>query len=214
MPKITTFDTFIEGKYTQFEVYYSSRQGGFYIKNCPNKIAEYMEMTHYETERDILIAFKQAVDKFHEDLKVSTKIILYSISLPTGIHMNKIDSGHYSGSHERVPQKLTRLIGTIRGDDSDCESYGFVINHRIVTKIEAEKTTYKELENGIRDGSLTRKYKIEQEIEWTQEREDFFNSLKESTISIIEKILQFLGKEDSELLKIFNTGSIKGNLLN
>lgn len=201
MPKVGSEPFRIKGKETRFDLMYSKKEG-FYYKGFPLDVYNLTDThAYYNTEASLKSATDMALFKYHKIISESKRVILYTISAPVGKVMNRTDYGRYEGFKSELGN-IAKKIG--RAGNHYDNSFGFTMSWRTVLREESNGVTYydaKTLEN-MPDAPRRRTHKTQEEfeIEWSQEREDFFVALDSKMDKLFMQVVAFFSKPEEELL--------------
>lgn len=179
MPKIREVEFKIDGKFIKYAMYYNSGEG-FHLKNFPDSVVEVANIEYKKycnTEAQLMDYYTNVVRNYHENSSKFTKVILYTLALPTGKRMNKVGHGSYQGVNPMVPEKIGNKIMDIRvgdyGSDFD-EEFGFIIGYRVVFRLDKNGVKHHRVkEDGTPGREASQIKRAEIEIEWSPEREAF-----------------------------------------
>lgn len=189
----------------EFKLYYSQKEK-FYIKNVPADFVRLTEFvsSHHSTEDGIRNHLNECIKIFQEKLKTERDVILYRISASAYLTMNEIDENHYSGQKRGVSKRISDLGGS---SPKCC----FGIEYKKCKEIDEGGKKYYPYKQSGTLGFEMRVEKSWSVIEWTPEREAFFEGLYKSMENLVEKISVFFSDDDEKVLTLIDSagGSIK-----
>lgn len=207
MPKIGNINLKYQGDaYITHEIHY--RQGeGFSIKGFSD---EFIGITGfntygYQTEHDLVNTVEAACRKYRE-LKTTAKwVILYKCEASSELRMNKIKEGEFHGLLQGVSNKIgndTTLGGCLAA---------FGIDYIIAQVIDdgVKKKFYKidKLTKKVSEWEV-KTVKNYQEMDYTEEREQFFLNIIEKMKKIVVSASRFFG-EDPEKAAMLIESNLK-----
>lgn len=197
MPKITTHQYKIRGKYVDIATYYN-RTNKFFAKGIPDDVLAFQKKapSYFETEDELDTFVRTSIQEYHEKIKSSRKIIAYKLNLSSDLRMNKIGDGHWSGSRSWLNDAYA---GSLAGD-----GYGFSIEWEMLIEVSSDKVRY----NRIReDGSIGFETYLDQRtiLKWTPKREAAFKEIDAAIESMVKKIGAVLLDED-KTVKLLDSG--------
>ena len=182
MPKITEYIFNINQERVKIGIYYGTSKK-FYAKNVPDDILALQEgqPEGFEKESELYHYLHHAIDHYHEEIKKSRKVIVYSLSMTTNLCMNKIDQNHWSGFKEWLPDDFSHR------SKMEGEGYGFSISWSVLMEISSAELNYYEIND---DGSIGYGTYLDNRsvIEWTPEREAAFEEIAASLEKMVKKI--------------------------
>lgn len=170
MPQIRKINVVIGGEDFELNMKYSSKTSSFFVQ-LPLAIRRIIigdsdkEGIHAHTEVAAELAMAQAIKTYEESIKTEMKVILYEVKRAR-------DTDHYAGRHHIV-------------------YHGFEVEWRLATQIKTGvKSKYFDLKNGIPINPYS-----EQVLEWTEDREKFFEQLCHQ-LDLMETSLHLFLKAD------------------
>lgn len=200
MPKIGTICLTYEGEhYHHHEIHYSQKTQ-FSIKGLSK---EFLALTDfhtfgYETERELTDEVKAACLKYRELKTMSKLVILYKFSASPELCMNKVSEGNYEGMLKGISRKIAVISGF-------CDLATIAIDYHIAQLVDdgvkkiyykVDRTNPKEMSRHAM--SHTRTY---QEMDYTEERAAFFESLVNAMKKMVVDASAFFGAEPEQAVK-------------
>ena len=205
MPKIGKEYVTVRDKYIEVEIWYG-RKDGFYYKGLPEDLYNITQFgsRKYESESELKNHLLYMLTDYHEKIKQTRKVIVYCLYGSTKLIMNKAPNGGWTG---RVQGVSTDIVTP--GFGSDAPDYMFGFSYNICIEISSNITEYFSV--GENDTPELPKYRISNNtwkvIEWTPEREKFFEDLKANLLQLTRGVSAFFGQPD--LLELMDTHGIK-----
>ncbi len=200
MPKIGFLSLNYEGeRSTQHEIWYSRKQL-FYIKGLS---AEFLGLAKvrsmgYETEHDLISAMRTACIKYRELKKKSKKVILYKCQASLELRME--DLGNSRGYQGLLPG-ISKNIRSF-GGFPPFASIGFEYEVAKLVDDGVNKEYYQVNSVTGETGQYSHGGHGWQEIDYTKEREEFFESIISAMKNMVVSLSKFFGS-DSEKAALF-----------
>lgn len=200
MPKVSK----IRLKYDRYygrdhDIYYSSKDG-FSVKGLPEDFQTLTScrLLGYNTEGELSNALHAACHKYREAKTQSRKIIAYKCIASCELRMIKTGYGSYSGLLPNVSPKIADT-----GYDSCLAQFGIDFLVLKVVDDGVRKSYYRiDSSTGEVINELRESLNDYQEMEYTEEREQFFLNLVESMKKMVVAASTFFGA-DSEQAVLF-----------
>lgn len=199
MPKVGKVTANFTGETEFFELWYDSRLM-FHIKGLPQNFLEIVKDTFiarsFETEDKIRTALIYAVRDWKEATKDQKKVIAYKITASADLCMNKMEGhrGGFSGRREGISKR-------IKNADIGSEHNQLAITYVIMMAVTKGKTEYHPI---YEDGTLGNAYTCTSDysmIEWTAEREMFFNNISDQMYRMLVRMSTFFNDDDADVVK-------------
>jgi hypothetical protein len=197
MPKVSKIKLHLKNQYGEYyEVHYNAKNAPmFSVKGLPEDFTKVTGINYYgyKTEAELENTIYPAVSQYKILKQSQRKVIIYKSSATAELTMNKINEGSYSGLLHGISTKFGSF-----GHGSEIASFG--ISFSVMMEIDhvSDKKYYLIKKDGSLGFSQSLNFK-EQVMEWTQEREDFFNNIYSSMREIVLKISQFIDQEPEEV---------------
>lgn len=204
MPKVGKIEVRFrdDEKIQQFDLWYSQKEK-FFIKGLPQQFLKLLDFCSfgYPTEEALKNDLRDAVKKYKELLKIERKVILYRIAATAELTSNKTGEGTYSGNKREISNKFS--------------SMGFGVPN---CSLGIEYVIAKEVDEGGKkyfpyreDGSLSYDMKIAKNvwgiIDWTPEREQFFQSIYGAMQELVIKLSSIFLEDDEKVAQLIDTSS-------
>jgi len=202
MPKIKTITHTFGDKRLELDIWYNDKNQ-FYIKGglplwALNVLGSEIVTELYSSPDNLDYAVRLFGENYTNAIKTKKKVIVYNINFGT----NTIESLNLIGTKYN-PSFGYRFKG-----------HGFGFNYHICIQhtIESKRVIKELVPEFFTRGDLVESHHVysvqydEVVIDWTPEREQFFNDLKESTLIFCNKIKNFFGENDDEKLKAIDSG--------
>ena len=125
MPRITTVGYRIDGEYHQYDLCYNQKKL-FHITGFPEHVLRVMDnscVSGFKSEAELNTAMYVMLKAYHEQVKKTRKVIVYSLQGTNALVMNKSGDNGYEGFKKWVPEKLRAM-----DFGSDMDGYGFAID--------------------------------------------------------------------------------------
>lgn len=200
MPKIGKKCIKINEEWVELILWYTQKKG-FSYKGIPDdvlKLTNFGERV-YQSEEDINRHLHECVDEYHEKMKITKKVISYTLKASTNLIRNKTGDFSYSGIKPGVSKKFESMNGI-----GDIFLFGF--SYRVL--IETSGTDKKHYYLINEDGSTG--YECHNDglcIDWTPTREQFFKDMVDSLQKLVYGVSDFFDQPD--LLKLMETVGIR-----
>ena len=153
----------------------------------------------YRSEDEINTHLNKSIVEYHEKVKVTKKIISYTLKATVNLIMNRTDKGSYSGIKSGVSKKFETEHGY-----EDNFSFGF--SYRVLMETSGTDKKHYYLIN--EDGSTG--YECQNDglcIDWTPAREQFFKDMAGNLQKLVYGVSNFFDQPD--LLQLMETVGIK-----
>lgn len=200
MPKIGTRCIKISEKWIDLVLWYTQKDG-FSYRGIPNevyKLTEYGKRI-YRSEDDINTHLNKSIIEYHEKVKITKKIISYTLKATTNLVMDQTDGNSYT----RIKPGVSKKFETEHGF-GDTFSFGF--SYRVL--METSGTDKKHYYPINEDGSIG--YECRNDglcIDWTPARELFFKDMADNLQKLVYGVSNFFDQPD--LLQLMETVGIK-----
>lgn len=191
MPKITEIKADIGGKAFTFVINYN-KKFRFYTNSMPDYILEDVGMgvhdfRFHDTLETLEKKINETVKKFRDVKRVTEKVI--DLTLRFGVELDT-----------REPTKFTESQSSFRSDE--ISGYGLTFDWMVCFRETiGDNVIYKRINDYDGEetpGSIRAFAPDGIIIEWTQEREDFLNSLKDQMEGMAKAFVKFFGEDDFE----------------
>lgn len=149
---------------------------------------------NFERKADLEKAIRDAVLAYHEKMKQSKKVIVFTVSMSHPFKDDRFDF---------IPDGI-RSSGTSDGT-------GVAIRWETFLLITADKMMLYEIDKNGEPKAWGREYRSdgdERLIDWTPGRERFFESLDGSMIELMKRIVQFFDRPEADLLQTIDTSKL------
>ena len=201
MPKIATHETKIDGKYVKFEVWYNQKKG-FYFKDFPMEvwsIAGYHHVPDVYSEHELYTLLQSCLHKYHEAKKHQKKVILVDMRLGIDYIANR----HGEGSWIGIKNISLDLYRRIKHDLGNGNTRGIQFDYKILYQVEDNGEALHSINpNGTVGGKHTnRSVNSSIIMEYTPERQEFMDSVKDAFDVLARKLIDFFDKDMSEVIK-------------
>lgn len=204
MPKIGKDNFCIKGQYVEVEIWYTQKTG-FYYKNLPEEVSVLTEFgrRRYNNEGDMKTHLLCSLTEYHDKVASRRKVIAYHLYGSAEMIMNRMD-GEYNGYCGIKPGVSAHFDHPSGGAD-----YMFGFDFHILFEVTAQYTEYFCI---MADGTPGHSFRKSPDrycivIDWTAEREQFFNDLKDKLQQLIYGISAFF--DQPNLLELMDTHGIK-----
>lgn len=204
MPKITKTWMKVDNEDFQVEIHYNQKRK-FYIAGMPEcvRLVTGVSFQGCESESALNKLIFETLRDYHESVKKTRKVIVYSVDVTAAITM-KPDKGcgGYSGYKAWVP-------GAVKHADSEFMRFkhgsGFVLEWKVKQEVTGKDTKYFALDDdGNIYGSSSRLSKEEMVIDWSEEREQGFREIDRSMEEMVKRLALILC--DTEKVKLLMDG--------
>ena len=174
---------------------------GFSYRGIPNEVYKLTEFGKriYRSEDDINTHLDKSIIEYHEKVKITKKIISYTLKATTNLVMNRTNGNSYTGIKPGVSKKFETEHGF-----GDTFSFGF--SYRVL--METSGTDKKHYYPINEDGSIG--YECRNDglcIDWTPAREQFFKDMADNLQKLVYGVSNFFDQPD--LLQLMETVGIK-----
>ncbi len=204
MPKVgkvpAVFDK--DKYYNTIDLYYNQKEK-FHVKDLPEdfcKITDFVP-SRWATEEQISGALRMAIIKYNEAKTAQRKVIVYEIKSSSMLRLNKTGDRH--GSYSGTKPGISPIIGSSQYNTLDAT---VEFEYQIMLEINQGGLRYYKYElNGDIGFEVTHVSQSthKQIVEWTAERELFFESINTSLSTLLQRFSSFFsGDKDQVLLKI------------
>jgi len=196
MPKVGKIRLKYDSEYGKdHDIYYTSKEG-FTVKGLPSDFHTLTDLRYYgySSEGDLTSALLSACHKYRE-AKVNTKmIIMYKCVASTELRMNKVSEGSYQG-----------LLPGVSGNIDDVKSRDclaqFGIDFTVMSVVsDGVSREYYRVDSVTKE--IKGRYSINpreyQEMDYTEEREQFFLNLVESMKKMVVAASTFFGADPEQ----------------
>lgn len=201
MPKITRKFYKFQSTHIPVDICYSENKH-FYAKGVPEDVLRLDEglLSGFDTEEELFDSLRKIFQSFHEKIKKSRKVIVYSFNMTSELYMKKISYG-FEGCKSWVPRGF---VGR-RSHYGESDGYGFGIEWEVLMEVKAEETTYHKIQG---DGSLGYKQEVSGKtmIDWTPEREEALKEVYVSIEEMVKRIVKVLADPKS-FIKMLDSGT-------
>lgn len=221
MPKITTDTVTIAGNSYDIHIFFSDREGGFFIKKgLPDFMTGVVNVgklipvsrtirdygaPKFETIDKLRTELKTLIETYEAKIKQRRKVIVFTLNIQKAtmeVIAPELDHDHYR-SHRF--QKYGDNIGF---------TFSYDIGYEYRTGDKVEYTQYKTRQRISEQGEYTIEVglsvnKGDVVIDWTAENEAFFDRMAESVNNLSKMVFDFFNKDNQELNKLI--GSISDN---
>lgn len=178
-----------------------SQKDKFSIKGLPTELLRLsgFEPTHFPTENELVSQLEAAIRKYNELKKTERKVIMFKVGASTLLRMNKVSQGHYQGIKRGVSENI--------GDINFANGAGIGIEFKIAIEFDEGIKQYFELE----ESGLPSKYPVRFSrdewmiIDYSLEREEFFNSIINSMQEMVFKLSQFFGGDTEKVANLIDS---------
>lgn len=208
MPRVSKVKLKYDSKYGKEHVIWYTQKNKFEIRDLPDELQRMTDFhpSHYATEEKLKKDAHAACRKYKELKKTERKVILYKCEASTHLLMNKVKDGHYSGTLQGVSKKIRNMNG-----HPPLATVGITYKICRVVDDGADPTYYvlgEDSEEMI-SGFPFKKSRHYQEIEYTEERHQFFIEIVESMKELVRKLSAFFGKDPEDAAKLIEQRSEK-----
>jgi hypothetical protein len=216
MAKVSKINISIGDNDHQFEAHYSDKLK-FHVKNFPQEIllvnGEWSgKIQNHERMVELENSVRALLKEYYERIKSQRKVILYTLIFSQNFKMRQTGIGSYSGDNPKIkiPSPFDGMY-TSSDRGKDINGYGLVFDFCVATEITGSQTKYIrqwKSEGGIveMEKYATRSSKDEVAIDWTPQREAFFENMKEAMTMMAIKFCDFFGKDEKKLLDVMDSG--------
>lgn len=207
MPKVSKIKLYLKYEWGEdYEIHYNAKGAPkFSVKGMPEDFTQVTDVYTYgfDTESDLDREIQRAVFKYRELKKTQRKVIVYKASASAELTMHRDKGeGSYCGHLPGVSKKLDSF-----GSGSEIASFG--ISYRVMMEVDhTNKKQYHPIKN---DGTLGHSKTIghrEQVMDWTEEREVFFENIYSSMREMVVKMSKFID-QDAETAALLITNNQK-----
>lgn len=200
MPKIGTRCIKISEKWIDLVLWYTQKDG-FSYRGIPNEVYKLTEFGKriYRSEDDINTHLNKSIIEYHEKVRITKKIISYTLKATTNLVMDQTDGNSYT----RIKPGVSKKFETEHGF-GDTFSFGF--SYRVL--METSGTDKKHYYPINEDGSIG--YECRNDglcIDWTPAREQFFKDMADNLQKLVYGVSDFFDQPD--LLQLMETVGIK-----
>lgn len=200
MPKVGTKCIQINEEWVNLILWYTQKDG-FSYKGIPSEMLRLTQFGNrdYRSEDEINNHLRECIEEYHEKIKVTKKVISYTLKATTNLVRNKLDSGGYQGVKHGVSEKFET-------EHSIDDNFSFGFSYRVM--METSGTDKKHYYNIKEDGSTG--YECRNDglcIDWTPAREQFFKDMADNLQKLVYGVSAFFDQPD--LLQLMETVGIK-----
>ncbi len=172
----------------------------FAVKGLPIEFLRLsgFEPSYFPTENQLITDLQEAIRKYNALKKTERKVIMFKVVASALLRMNKINQGHYEGLKRGVSENIGNLQVS--------NGAGIEIGFKVAIEVDQGKKEYFELD----DDGLPSKYQMRfSNNEWTiidysLEREQFFNSITDSLQEMVYKLSQFFGGDNESVANLID----------
>lgn len=203
MPRVSKVDLKYDSKWGKTHDIWYTQKAKFEIRDLPSELLSLTELrpTRYATEEALIKDAKAACRKYRELKKTERKVILYKCLASSHLTMNCVKFGsHYQG---RLPGVSKKIRGFNSGNGIPLATVG--ISYMICKVIDdgADPEYYKiNPETGEIKGYKFKNPRSYQEMEYTEERHQFFIQVTESMKRMVKEMSKFFGAEPEKAIKL------------
>lgn len=204
MPKIGKDNFRIKGQYVEVEIWYTQKTG-FYYKKLPEEVSDLTEFGHrrYTNEGEMKTHLLCCLTDYHNKIASKRKVIAYHLYGSAEMVMKRME-GEYNGYCGIKPGVSPHFDHPSGGVD-----YMFGFDFHVLFEVTAQKTEYFRI---MADGTPGGHFRKSPDrfciiIDWTAEREQFFNDLKDKLQQLIYGVSAFF--DQPNLLELMDTYGIK-----
>lgn len=194
MPKVGKITVQIPGRERKdYDLYYSQKDR-FCIKGIPD---DFIMLTGfrpegYTTEAILWETLHVAIQTAREKLKSQRKVIVFKIAAATHLRMVKVGDGEYQGYRLGISKDIDEMPFGVPMCSMGLEYHIYI---EVNDGIKKEYHTITGSDSFGRINGISSLFTI---IDWTQEREDFFESIYESMSGLLRKLSTFFFSRDLE----------------
>lgn len=205
MAKVSRIQLYLKSEYGEYyEVHYNAKGAhNFSVKGLPDdfhRVTDIMPFG-YPTEAELQNAISRGVLQYKDFKQAQRKVIVYKASATAELTMHKENSnGDYRGNLNGISRKLDSF-----GHGSEVASFG--ITYRVMMEI--DRTNKKQYHHINEDGSLGFSKNIttrEQVMDWSEEREAFFENIYSSMREMVLKMSKFID-QDADAVALLISGN-------
>lgn len=195
MPKITTESKRLRAKWVQLIVFYNQKKK-FHFKELPDDLVRLSDFKNhgYETERELNQAIDLALQKFHEEILTTSKVI--RIKYMVGKSTSWKQSGDRSWSKNPNYKDVKNI---------DLRS-GICLDYTVYLKKEAQEVMYAEIYNSGEISFFSKRGHLENsdiEVPYSEEVIAFLEVTMKTLGELSHKFIDFFRKPD--VLEIMKT---------
>jgi hypothetical protein len=217
MPKVSKIEIRIKDITHTFDVFYSPKQDKqFHIPKFPEDILKIVGKRAYEVaerfERviDLEKSVREVLEEYYERLSVQRKVIIYSLDFSQEFIMERKSIDSWAGSNPEI--KLPKQFNSFHSLREKTKGYGMSFDFCVATETKGAETKYlRQWKNNKgqveMDSGGTRLQSGEMAIDWTPEREIFFENMRDAMTKMAIKFCDFFGQDEKKLLGIMDSGT-------
>jgi hypothetical protein len=217
MPKVSKIEIRIKDKTHIYDVFFSPKQDKqFHIPKFPEDILKIVGKSAYEVverfERvsDLEKSVREVLEEYYERMSVQRKVIIYSMDFSQEFRMNRTSIDSWAGRNPLI--ELPKQFDSFCSLREKTKGYGLSFDFCVATETKGAETKYlrqwKNDKGQIEmDSGGTRLQVGEAVIDWTPEREAFFENMKEAMTKMAVKFCDFFGQDEKKLLRIMDSGT-------
>lgn len=204
MAKVSKIKLKIKNHYGEdYEVHYNAKGlPMFSVKGLPDdfKIITGVHPFGFNTEAELERAIVSAVEEYKRLKQVQRKVIVYSASASAELTMKKVEGtdNHYFGTLSGISKKLDRT-------PPQSERACFGISYSVMMEIDQiNKKEYYPIKS---DGSLGYGKLLDskqQVMDWSEERERFFENIYTSMRAMVLKMSNFIDQDPEEIAQLIS----------
>mgnify|MGYP003463643941 CR=1 FL=1 len=196
MPKVGKIKLKYDSEFGKdHDIYYTSKEG-FTVKGLPSDFHTLTDLKYYgyNSEGDLTSALLSACHKYRE-AKVNTKmVIMYKCVASTELRMNKVSDGSYQG----LLPGVSREIDDIKSRNCIAQ---FGIDFMVMSVVgDGVSREYYRVDSVTKEvkGRYSVSPREYQEMDYTEEREQFFLNLVESMKKMVVAASTFFGADPEQ----------------
>ena len=197
MPKVSNVRIRIDNEIQSFDIHYNKKDC-FHVKNFPSSVLQFTDKhnglvtANFQTEHELKNSLHECVNRYHEAMTCTRKVIRYKLYASTEIRMNKNDDHSWYG----VRPGINKNIAGIDGHHTPDYAIGF--DYSILLETKSNGLKYNEIKSDGSIGCSINVYPDDIIIDWTIDRELAFQILSDGMYKLMRKISGALGdKEDA-----------------
>ena len=198
MPRVATAVFTIKGERHEFGISYSTKDK-FYLNGFPSELKnvvdssftrESLKPPKFETEAELRNYYSVLIDKYHEIISKTKKVIIYHLSAPE--RFQELDG---------IPKEMAKKIGYAGGIGENI--FGFTIEYQVLFQKTDDGVQYFKVNT---DGSVGYQESVPTHlitiIDYTEEREVFFENIKKNMEALFLKVINVMGDGEAFSLMI------------
>lgn len=207
MPRVSKVDLKYDSKYGKTHDIWYTQKKKFEIRDLPSELLKLTDFhpSHYATEKSLVKDARKACIKYRELKTTERKVILYRCNASSHLTMNCVKHGrHYNGM---LPGVSENIKGFNHSSGIPLSTIGITYKICKVVDDGADPEYYKlDHETGEIHGS---KFKPNgyQEIEYTEERHQFFINIVESMKKMVKEMSRFFDADPEKAIKLIENNN-------